>query len=121
MVKADFDPLGVVVDWLEACSARRLDLLLQLYEAGATLECACDGPRTYRGRRGIASYWVDRLDTAVDGAFQLINIVPGEEPHSVVLDHLSYQGKPVRIQFTFAPSGKIAATICAPTVCSGAA
>jgi len=121
MATAEFDPLGVVVDWLDACRARRLDQLLKLYEAGATLECACDGPCSYRGRRAIASYWVDRLDAAVDESFQLINIVPGEDPDCVVLDYLSYEGKPVRMHFTFAASGKIAATVCAPTVRSRAA
>jgi hypothetical protein len=121
MAKAEFDPLGVVVDWLDACRARRLDLLLQLYEAGATVEFACDVPRSYRGRRGIASYWVDRLDSAVAEAFTLINILPGDDPHSVVLDYLSYEGKPVRIHFAFAGSGKIAATICGPSECSRAA
>jgi hypothetical protein len=121
MAKADFDPLGAVVDWLDACRARRLDQLLKLYEVGATLECACDGPRAYRGRRAIASYWVDRLDAAVDDAFQLINIVPGEDPNCVVLDYLSYEGKPIRMHFAFAASGRIAATVCAPMVCSRAA
>jgi hypothetical protein len=121
MAVAEFDPLGVVVDWLDACRARRLDRLLKLYDVSATLECACDGPRTYRGRRAIASYWIDRLDATVDDAFQLINIVPGEDPKSVVLDYLSYDGKPVRIHFAFAASGKIAATVCAPTIFSRAA
>jgi hypothetical protein len=121
MAKAEFDPLGTVVDWLDACRARRLDQLLKLYEAGATLECACDTPRIYRGRRAIAKYWVDRLDAAVDEAFHLINIVPGEDPDCAVLDYLSYEGNPVRMHFVFAASGKIAATVCAPTVCSRAA
>ena len=121
MAEADFDPLGVVVDWLDACRARRLDQLLKLYEAEATLECACDGARSYRGRRAIARYWVNRLDTAVDDAFQLINIVPGEDPDCVVLDYLSYEGKPVRMHFKFANSGQIATTVCAPVSCSPAA
>ena len=121
MAEPDFDPLGAVVDWLDACRARRLDQLLKLYDADATLECACGGLRSYRGRGGIASYWVHRLETAVADAFQLLNIVPGEDPRCVVLDYLSYEGKPVRIHFRFAPSGEIAATVCAPMLCSRAA
>ena len=121
MAKAGFDPLGAVVDWLEACRARRLDQLLKLYEAGATLECACDVPSIYRGRRAIARYWVDRLDAAVHDAFELINIMPGEDPDCVVLDYLSYEGKPVRMHIKFANSGQIATTVCAPVSCSRAA
>lgn len=121
MATADFDTLGVVVDWLDACRARRLDKVQALYETEATLECACGGPRIYRGQREITDYWIGRLDTAVADAFQLLNIVPGEDPTCVVLDYLSYEGKPVRVHFKFAPSGKIAASVCAPTLCSRAA
>jgi hypothetical protein len=31
-----------------------------------------------------------------------------------VLDYLSYEGKPVRIAFTFTPDGRIWQTACAP-------
>jgi hypothetical protein len=77
--------------------------------------------RSYRGRRAIASYWVDRPFAGVEDAVQLINIVPGEDPDCVMLDYLDYDGKPVRMHFAFAALGKIAATVCAPTVCSRAA
>ena len=48
---AGADPLGVVVDWLDACQARPLDQLLKLYEVGATLECACEGAQLSRAAR----------------------------------------------------------------------
>jgi hypothetical protein len=108
------DPLAVVVDWLDACRARRLDRLLDFYDAAATLECGCNGPYIYRGRAELARYWSSRLTAAVPDAFHLTNILPGDEPGSVVLDHTSYQGKPVRMDFQFTPSGKIAATVCGP-------
>ena len=34
-----FDPLGVVVDWLDACRSGELNALLDLYDERATLEC----------------------------------------------------------------------------------
>jgi hypothetical protein len=32
-----FDAIGVVVDWIDACKQRRLDDLLSLYDATATV------------------------------------------------------------------------------------
>ena len=43
-----FDAIGVVVDWIDACKQRRLDDLLNLYDATATVEC-CEGG-SFRGR-----------------------------------------------------------------------
>ena len=37
-----FDAIGVVVDWIDACKQRRLDDLLNLYDATAIVEC-CEG------------------------------------------------------------------------------
>ena len=34
----NFDPLAVVVDWLDACRMGKLDGLLDLYDERATLE-----------------------------------------------------------------------------------
>ena len=114
MPEDNFDPLAVVVDWLDACRARRLDELLDFYDTAATLECGCDGPHIYRGRADLARYWSSRLGAAIPDAFRLTNILPGDEPTSAVLDYSSYEGKPVRVYFQFAPSGKIAATACGP-------
>ena len=43
-----FDAIGVVVDWIDACKQHRLDDLLDLYDATATVEC-CEGG-SFRGR-----------------------------------------------------------------------
>ena len=92
MAKGTFDPIGVVVDWLDACRARRLDELLDFYDAAATLECGCTGPGIYRGRADLTRYWSSRLAAAVPDAFRLTNILPGDEPSSAVLDYTSYEG-----------------------------
>jgi hypothetical protein len=114
MAEYSFDPIAVVVDWLEACRARRLDDLLNLYDGEATLECGCDGPRTCRGRADLERYWKVRLEQAVPNAFGLHDLLPDADGQGVVLDYLSYEGKPVRIHFGFTDGGKIAQTVCGP-------
>ena len=54
-----FDAIGVVVDWIDACKQRRLDDLLNLYDARATVEC-CEGG-SFRGRSEMERYWRPRL------------------------------------------------------------
>jgi hypothetical protein len=49
-----FDAIGVVVDWIDACKQRRLDDLLDLYDAAATVEC-CEGG-SFRGRSEMERY-----------------------------------------------------------------
>ena len=38
-----FDPMGLVIDWLDACKERRLSSLIDLYDESATLDCCCEG------------------------------------------------------------------------------
>src|SRR5262245_35444070 len=114
MQNCDFDPMGVVVDWLDACRARCLDDLLYLYDTRATLRCTCEG--VYQGRDDLVQYWSTRLEKAVAQAFSLTDLAfdnDGDEP-SIVLDYIAYNGKPVRIRFQFTKAGKIAETVCWP-------
>lgn len=113
-----FDPIAVVVDWLDSCRARNLDELLDLYDARGSLECACGGPYIYQGREDITRYWSMRLEKAVPHAFSLIELVPtgSDERPCIVLDYVAYDGKPVRTRFEFTKAGKIARTACAPVI-----
>ena len=106
--------IAAVMDWLDACAKGRLDDLLDMYEENATLECGCDGPYIYCGRALLGGYWSSRLADSAPLAFTMNNVLPGEDPDCVVLDCLSYEAKPVRIHFRFAPSGKIFGTVCGP-------
>jgi ketosteroid isomerase-like protein len=108
----DFDQIAVVVDWLDACRNRDLAALLDLYAEDATLECRCGEVKLREGRAELESYWRPRLDALAPTAFGLEEVTPTTE--GVVLDYLSYEGKPVRIAFTFAPDGKIRLSACAP-------
>lgn len=108
----DFDQVALVVDWLDACRNRDLAALLDLYADDARLACRCGEAKVSEGRAELESYWRPRLDAVVPTAFGLEEITPSAE--SVVLDYLSYDGKPVRIVFTFSRDGKILRTDCAP-------
>jgi ketosteroid isomerase-like protein len=108
----DFDQIAIVVDWLDACRKRDLAALLDLYAEDASLECACDGVALIQGRPALEAYWRPRLDGFAPTAFGLEEITPG--PDGVVLDYSSFEGKPVRITFTFSPAGKILQTTCGP-------
>ena len=86
-----FDPLVVVGNWLNACRRGELAALFNLYDERATLECDCE-------HFSLAFSLKDVALTA-DG---------------VRLDYQSYEGKPVRMDFRFGPSGKILHTSCGP-------
>lgn len=110
-----FDPVAVVVDWLEACRTRRLSDLLDLYDAKALLRCACEG--LHHGREELARYWSSRLERAVPHAFSLTDLAPDEDgiKPGVALEYVAYDGRPVHIRFQFTDTGKIAASACRPS------
>ena len=108
----NFDQVALVVDWLDACRNRDLASLLDLYAEDAKLECQCGEIEVSQGRAELESYWRPRLQALAPTAFGLEEITPSAG--SVVLDYLSYEGKPVRIAFTFTGDGKIQRTRCAP-------
>ena len=108
----DFDQIALVVDWLDACRKRDLAALLELYADDATFECGCDEIGLREGRAELEAYWRSRLGALAPTAFGLEEITPTAD--GVVLDYLSYEGKPVRIAFTFTPDRKIRQSACAP-------
>ncbi|HYI29603.1 MAG TPA: nuclear transport factor 2 family protein [Bradyrhizobium sp.] len=108
----DFDRVAVVVDWLDACRTRDLDALLDLYAEDARLECRCEGVKVHRGRAELDAYWRPRLDSQAAVAFGLEEIRP--EADGVLLDYRSFEGKPVRVHFSFDKIGKIMQTRCRP-------
>ena len=68
----DFDPLAVVVDWLDACRSGNLNALLDLYDMSAVLECACEKTNVI-GHASLAAYWDPK--TPITG---LHRIYPGQ-------------------------------------------
>ena len=108
----DFDQVALVVDWLDACRNRDLAALLGLYADDATFECGCGEVGLHEGRAELEAYWRPRLDALAPTAFGLEEITPTAE--GVVLDYLSFDGKPVRICFSFDDAGKIRQSRCIP-------
>lgn len=115
--QSDFDPVAIVVDWLDACREQRLADLLELYDDEAELGC-CDGGR-YDGRSGLLRYWTPKLGNASAGAFVLDEILP--QGKRVRLDYRDYDGRAVRTKFWFNDVGKIVRTICVPLGANGEA
>jgi hypothetical protein len=111
-VPDDFDPIAVVVDWIDACRMRNLEVLLDLYAGDARLECACDGSQVHEGRAALESYWRPRLGSCSTAAFELDEIAPA--PDGVVLHYVSFEDKPVRMTFSFDSKGKILRSRCEP-------
>ena len=107
----EFDPLGVAVDWLDAGKLGDLNGLLGLYDEWATLECYCERV-ILTGRQSLSAYWASKLKSRLAAAFTLHDIAPTSD--GVQLDYQGYDGKPVRLHFRFAPSGKIAHSSCGP-------
>ena len=108
----DFDRIAVVVDWLDACRRRDLNTLLGLYAEQAKLQCKCSGGKIHSGRAELECYWRSRLESPAPAAFDVEAIAP--EADDVLLDYRSFEGKPVRIHFSFDSFGKILQTRCGP-------
>ena len=105
-----FDPIGIIVDWLDTCRKGQLDALIDLYDDGAIVDF-CQGG-TFRGRLGVERYWRSKLAHPAAGAFEVDALLP--ETDGVCLDYRAYDGTPVRTHFTFTKTGKIRHTVCAP-------
>jgi hypothetical protein len=101
-----FDPIGTVVDWIDACRKRQLSALVDLYDEAATLECCEAG--SFRGKSEVENYWRPRLAKPALGAFAVDALLP--EAEGVSLDYRDYGGKPVRTHFRFNDGGKILRT-----------
>lgn len=108
----DFDRIAVIVDWLDACRTRDVEALLDLYAQDARVECQCGCIQLHQGRAALEAYWRPQLERLVPTAFGLEEIAPTAD--GVELDYLNFDGKPVRVVFTFDSSGKISRMRCEP-------
>src|SRR4051794_25495472 len=98
----DFDPLAVIVDWLDVCRSGDVAALLDLYEERANLQCDCEGI-DLTGRASLSLYWSERLRNQAPTAFILDDLtVTGD---GVWADYRNNKGNPVRAHFRFSPSG----------------
>jgi len=111
---SDFDQMGLVVDWVDACRRGDLAALLDLYTADAELECTCNGKHSYRGRSELEAFWRPLLSTFSSVRFGLEEIKP--VPHGVDLEYSVAGALRIRASFRFSPEGKIHSTLCVPAL-----
>lgn len=110
---SDFDQMGIVVDWVDACRKGDLAALLDLYADDAQVECTCNGTQRRRGRSELEAYWQPRLSAFSSAGFALEEIHP--VPHGGVDLEYSVAGAlRIRVSFRFSPEGKIYSTMCEP-------
>jgi hypothetical protein len=111
---SNFDPMGIVVDWLDACRKGDLRTLIDLYAEDASLECQCDGDHLYCGRSELEAYWGPRLGALSSAGFGLEDISPA--PHGVELEYSIAGSLRIRARFGFSTDGKISRTTCEPAL-----
>jgi len=111
LVPNDFDPLALVVDWLDACRSGDLSVIIALYDERATLECDCEDVNL-TGRASLWAYWASKLRNESPTAFTLDDLTVAAD--GVWVDYRNNKGKPVRAFFRFNAEGKILHTSCGP-------
>lgn len=109
---SDFDQMGIIVDWVDACRNGDLAALIDLYADDAQLECTCDRARRYRGRSEIEAYWRPRLSAFSLAGFGLEEIHPA--PYGVHVEYSVAGALRIKASFRFSPDGKIRSTLCEP-------
>lgn len=109
------EPAILAKRFLDACKSGDVISLLDLYEASATLQCACTREAVYAGVEAIEEYWAPKIGSRNPNAFSLVSV--RKSGGRILLDYLSYEGKPVRMYLTVDPSGKIIHSECGPRSC----
>lgn len=109
---SDFDQMGIIVDWVDACRKGDLATLLDLYAVDAQLECTCNGTRRYRGRSEIEAYWQPQLSAFSSAGFGLEELHPAR--HGIDLEYSVAGALRIQASFRFSPDGKIRSTLCEP-------
>ncbi|RXT49339.1 nuclear transport factor 2 family protein [Bradyrhizobium betae] len=110
---SDFDQMGIVVDWLDACRKGDLATLLDLYADDAEVKCTCNGTHfSYCGRRELETYWRPRLSAFSSAGFGLEEINPAAD--GIDLEYSVAGSLRIHASFRFSAEGKIHSTVCEP-------
>jgi ketosteroid isomerase-like protein len=110
---SDFDPMGIIVDWVDACRKGDLPTLLDLYTEDAELECSCNGRQRYCGRSELESYWAPRISAFSSAGFGLEEIKPA--PHGIDVEYSVAGSLRFHASFRFSADGRIHSTLCTPS------
>lgn len=108
----DFDQMGIVVDWVDACRKGDLAMLLDLYADDGEVECTCNGTHVYRGRRELETFWGPKLHAFSSAGFRLEEIHPAQ--NGIDLEYSVAGALRVRVSFHFSAEGNIHRMLCEP-------
>jgi hypothetical protein len=108
----DVDPIGLAMDWLDACRDQQATSLVNLYADAAVFECECGGPRKFVGRAQILEYLRPKLAAPPPRPFKLEQIWP--EAGGVALVYREPEQAMIRASFHFDGAGKIIHSRCRP-------
>lgn len=108
----DFDQMGIIVDWMDACRKGDLATLLDLYADDGKVECSCNGTHLYRGRHELETYWGPKLGAFSSAGFGLEEIHPAQ--NGIDLEYSIAGALRIRASFRFSAEGKIHSTLCEP-------
>jgi hypothetical protein len=98
----NFDRLGIVIDWLDACRARKVVALLELYDSNAM---HIEDSNSAVGLVAVKNYWNRSFANPHPEAFKLYDIQVQTE--WILLDYSSVEGTRVQLRFEFSDAGKI--------------
>lgn len=101
-----FDPMAVVVDWLDHYRAQDLSIV-ELFARNASLECGCNEQTTAVGHHALTEFWRRRF--AETAAGELVRL---EKDGDSVHFTYSVSGEKVQVHLNFNDVGEIAQFKC---------
>lgn len=103
---SSFDPMAVVVDWLDHYRAQDLSIV-ELFARNASLECGCNEQTTAVGHHALTEFWRRRF--AETAAGELVRLeMDGDSVHFAY----SVSGEKVLVHLNFNDGGEIAQFQC---------
>jgi hypothetical protein len=110
-----FDPMALAVDWFDAYRSSDLAAMIDLYDAGASLECRCGGSAmTISGAQAVRAYWQQQL--LKKPCLELNDILPNGS--STELLYRTRSGN-IRALLKMNSGGKISFSACRPVTADG--
>lgn len=109
---ADFDPVGLAIDWLDTCKRNDWESLSALYALNGTatvpLDYASAQGHMLRGKDEIADYWKAAFEKRHGALFELVELYPGVD--SAILIYYDEQCRRVSEFLQFDVQGLIVAS-----------
>lgn len=109
---ADFDPVGLAIDWLDTCKRNDWENLPALYAINVTATVPSDNAASHghvlSGRTEIANYWKATFQKRQGALFELVELYPGVD--SAILIYYDEQCRRISEFLQFDAQGLIVAS-----------